>query len=205
MTLAYFIKRLIYCALVVFGAATLIFFLPRMASERNPIVERMGQTAAAAGILSDESRKTLFRDAPDRKLTITDKTRNQSKTVSQRDIYSTRGAIASITLKIADPQQRELLERLLGTLLEDNLVYDEAATDALRNDAIAAVQPVMHTLGRSCLGGRGCVMIGQRRRGRESESGSGQQGQAECGHELPRDECVVYYPFDTPCATMQAG
>ena len=53
MTLAYFIKRLIYCALVVFGAATLIFFLPRMASERNPIVERMGQTAAAAGILSE--------------------------------------------------------------------------------------------------------------------------------------------------------
>jgi peptide/nickel transport system permease protein len=53
MTFAYFIKRLIYCALVVFGAATLIFFLPRLASERNPIVERMGQTAAAAGILSE--------------------------------------------------------------------------------------------------------------------------------------------------------
>ena len=53
MTLAYFFKRLIYCALVVFGAATLIFFLPRLASERNPIVERMGQTAAAAGILSE--------------------------------------------------------------------------------------------------------------------------------------------------------
>jgi peptide/nickel transport system permease protein len=53
MTLAYFIKRLIYCALVVFGAATLIFFLPRLASERNPIVERMGQTAAAAGILTE--------------------------------------------------------------------------------------------------------------------------------------------------------
>ena len=53
MTLAYFIKRLIYCALVVFGAATLIFFLPRLASERTPIVERMGQTAAAAGILSE--------------------------------------------------------------------------------------------------------------------------------------------------------
>jgi peptide/nickel transport system permease protein len=53
MTLAYFIKRLIYCVLVVFGAATLIFFLPRLASERNPIIERMGQTAAAAGILSE--------------------------------------------------------------------------------------------------------------------------------------------------------
>jgi peptide/nickel transport system permease protein len=53
MTLAYFIKRMIYCALVVFGAATLIFFLPRLASERNPIIERMGQTAAAAGILSE--------------------------------------------------------------------------------------------------------------------------------------------------------
>jgi peptide/nickel transport system permease protein len=53
MTFAYFVKRLIYCALVVFGAATLIFFLPRLASERNPIVERMGQTAAAAGILTE--------------------------------------------------------------------------------------------------------------------------------------------------------
>jgi peptide/nickel transport system permease protein len=53
MTLSYFIKRMIYFVLVVYGAATLIFLLPRLASERNPIVERMGQTAAAAGILTE--------------------------------------------------------------------------------------------------------------------------------------------------------
>jgi len=53
MTISYFIKRLVYFVLVVYGAATLIFLLPRLASERNPIVERMGQTAAAAGILTE--------------------------------------------------------------------------------------------------------------------------------------------------------
>lgn len=109
---------------------------------RNTLVTNIA-SVMAAGVLSDESRKTLFRNAPDRKLTITDKARNLAKTVSQRNIHSTRSAIAAIALPIADPQQKEVVERLLGNLIEDNLTYDEAATDSLRNDAIAAVKPVM--------------------------------------------------------------
>jgi peptide/nickel transport system permease protein len=53
MTFAYVVKRFGYFILVVFAAATLIFLLPRLATERNPIVQRMGQTAAAAGLLSE--------------------------------------------------------------------------------------------------------------------------------------------------------
>ncbi|MCK4786896.1 MAG: ABC transporter permease [Desulfobacteraceae bacterium] len=53
MTVAYLLKRLGYFILVVWSAATLIFFLPRLASDRSPIMERMGQTAAAAGYLSE--------------------------------------------------------------------------------------------------------------------------------------------------------
>ena len=53
MTFVYVLKRFGYFILVVFAAATLIFLLPRLATERNPIVQRMGQTAAAAGVLSE--------------------------------------------------------------------------------------------------------------------------------------------------------
>ena len=53
MTFVYVLKRFGYFILVVFAAATLIFLLPRLATERNPVVQRMGQTAAAAGVLSE--------------------------------------------------------------------------------------------------------------------------------------------------------
>ncbi len=53
MTLDYLLKRLGFFVLVVWAAATLIFLLPRLASERNPILERMGRTAAAAGVISE--------------------------------------------------------------------------------------------------------------------------------------------------------
>lgn len=50
MSVGYLLKRLGIFFLVVWAASTFIFLLPRL-PKRNPIVERMGRTAAAAGIV----------------------------------------------------------------------------------------------------------------------------------------------------------
>lgn len=50
MSIEYVLKRLGFFVLVIWVAVTFIFLLPRLA-ERNPIVERMGRTAGAAGFL----------------------------------------------------------------------------------------------------------------------------------------------------------
>jgi putative nucleotidyltransferase with HDIG domain len=98
----------------------------------------------SAGILSDEYRRTLFRDAPDRKLTITAGSGGEtSATVSQQDIYSTRKACTVICGGLKDSKQRELAERLLATFVVNNMAYDESTTEALRNEARQQVEPVM--------------------------------------------------------------
>ena len=97
----------------------------------------------SAGILSDEYRRTLFRDAPDRKLTITEGNGSTSTTVSQQNIYSTRRARRVICEPMEDPDQRELAERLLATLVVDNMAYDEANTELLRRQAADAVMPII--------------------------------------------------------------
>jgi len=50
MSIGHLLKRLGIFFLVVWAASTLIFLLPRL-PKRNPVVERMGRTAAAAGIV----------------------------------------------------------------------------------------------------------------------------------------------------------
>jgi putative nucleotidyltransferase with HDIG domain len=97
----------------------------------------------SAGILSDEYRRTLFRDAPDRKLTITEGNGKASTTVSQNNIYSTREACRAICGTLKNSGQRELAERLLGTLVTNNMAYDEAATETLRNEAMQRIEPIM--------------------------------------------------------------
>jgi len=52
MTISYLLKRLGFFVLVIWVAATFIFFLPRLA-KRNPIVERMSETAQAAGFIGE--------------------------------------------------------------------------------------------------------------------------------------------------------
>ncbi len=98
----------------------------------------------ATGILSDEYHRTLFRDAHDRKVSIRNPDGTASKTVTQKDIYSSRRALRTISSQIKDEPQRELTVRLLGSFVEENMAYDEAATEALRNEASAAVEPVIH-------------------------------------------------------------
>ena len=97
----------------------------------------------SAGILSDEYRRTLFRNAPDRKLTITDETGSASTTVSQQDIYSTRRARRVICETMEDSDRHELVERLLAMLVVDNMAYDEANTELLRRQAADAVIPII--------------------------------------------------------------
>jgi len=95
----------------------------------------------SAGILSDEYRRTLFRGSPDRKLTITDGKTN--RTVPQQSTYSTSRAIRTISAPLPTAEQRELATRLLGNIVADNMTYDEPATEALRQEAIQKVKPVV--------------------------------------------------------------
>jgi len=112
--------------------------LPARAALTTNIVNVM-----SAGILSDEYRRTLFRDAPDRKLTIIGIDGQTTATVSQQNIYSTRRACRTICEEMEDSEQRELAERLLTTLVVDNMAYDEANTELLRRQASDAIEPVM--------------------------------------------------------------
>ncbi|RKX37181.1 MAG: hypothetical protein DRP64_17575, partial [Verrucomicrobia bacterium] len=97
----------------------------------------------SAGILSDESQRTLFRDAPERKLTITDSEGRITRTVSQQDIYSPRQARRAIGEAMEDSGQREVIERLLAMLVVDNMAYDEANTELLREQAADTIEPVI--------------------------------------------------------------
>lgn len=99
----------------------------------------------ATGILSDEYRITLFRDAPDRPLTISADEETPSRTVTPADIHSTRKAVWAVSGQFDNEAQRKVLERFLPMLIVDNMTYDEASTDSLRKDAADAVEPVMQT------------------------------------------------------------
>lgn len=95
------------------------------------------------GVLSDEYRKTLFRDAPERLLTVLKPEEAPPKTVTQQDIYPTRKAIRTVSEKFKAGPRRELLNRLLPTFVVDNMTYNETETDSQRKEAAAAVEPVI--------------------------------------------------------------
>ena len=50
MSLTYVIRRILLFFVVVWAATTFIFFLPKLAPGRNPIVERIGMMAATGGV-----------------------------------------------------------------------------------------------------------------------------------------------------------
>lgn len=100
------------------------------------------QTVMSAGIISDESKRSLFRNTPDRKLTIINEGASD-KTVSQQDIYTVSSAKKMISKSVLTSPQRTLITQLLNTLVVDNLSYNETATDELRNDADERIEPVM--------------------------------------------------------------
>ncbi len=124
------------------GAQELIDLFPsnQIASAGASLSTNLAKVMSA-GILSDEYRRTLFKGYPDRKLTITDGT--ASRTVPQQSTYSTSRAIRTVAAPLPTAQQRDLVTRLLGNIVADNMTYDEPATEALRQKAIGKVSPVM--------------------------------------------------------------
>ena len=97
----------------------------------------------SSGIMSDESRVTLFRDAPDRMLTIKASDTGLQNTVSQSDIFSTRKAVWAISQGFPNKEQQKLLNRFLPIFIVDNMIYDEPATAVARKEIAGAIQPVI--------------------------------------------------------------
>jgi peptide/nickel transport system permease protein len=60
MNLGYLIRRVALFFVVLWGATTFIFFLPKLASGRDPIAERMSMLAATGGV-SQESIQEMVR------------------------------------------------------------------------------------------------------------------------------------------------
>ena len=50
MSAGYVVRRILLFFVVVWAATTFIFFLPKLAPGRNPIVERIGMMVATGGI-----------------------------------------------------------------------------------------------------------------------------------------------------------
>jgi peptide/nickel transport system permease protein len=53
MSLTYVFKRILLAIVVIWVATTFIFFLPRVASERDPIAEKMAMLASTGGVQSE--------------------------------------------------------------------------------------------------------------------------------------------------------
>ncbi|MEI6892395.1 MAG: HDIG domain-containing metalloprotein [Pontiella sp.] len=96
-----------------------------------------------SGIMSDESRITLFRDDSKRMLTIKTSDIEVQHTVYQQDIFSTQQAVWAISGIFEDKTQQKLLNRLLPIFVVDNLIYDEPATASARKKIANSVQSVI--------------------------------------------------------------
>ncbi|MBT8042217.1 MAG: HDIG domain-containing protein [Pontiella sp.] len=118
-------------------------FPSNVVAQSRGVVIRGIKDVMRKGILSDEYRVTLFRDDPDRRLSIVAGDETPPLTVSQKDIYSTRKAVWAITEHIADPGKRKLLDVLLPLYVVDNMTYDKSGTEELRQAAADAVEPVI--------------------------------------------------------------
>jgi putative nucleotidyltransferase with HDIG domain len=112
------------------------------AAARDALVKRI-KDVMNRGVLSDEYSVQLFRDNPERALTIAGREGLEPRTVTKNDIRSTRKAVWAVSSQIEDDQQRKVAERLLHSLIIDNMTYDETTTDALRKEAADKVDPVI--------------------------------------------------------------
>ncbi len=101
------------------------------------------QQVMQAGIMADETREAFAAETPDRELSIITGSATAPRKESLKNIYSRRQAVWTITEKLGNDVQRDLLDKLLFSVVEDNLSYDKAATEDLRESATDKVQPVM--------------------------------------------------------------
>jgi len=100
------------------------------------------------GILSDEYRRTLFRDSSTKSITIKDPQTGTTRTLPQREIPSVREAVKKISEGVrpllSNPKEDyEKLKELLSVWVTPNLTYDAVATELLRQEAAQSVEPVI--------------------------------------------------------------
>ena len=111
---------------------------------KNLIVQGLRQVMGA-GILSDGYRESLTGENPDRLISILPGADAPRRNVSLQDVYSTRTAVWAITEKIEDQTQRDILDKLLLSMVVDNMAFDKATTEVSKKAAAEKVAPVLQS------------------------------------------------------------
>lgn len=106
------------------------------------------KTVLSAGVLSDEYRRTLFRDASTKSITIKRMDSGTTRTLPQRDVPSVHNALKKSTEGLMPFTQNpargmEQISALISPWVTPNLTYDSAETDLLRAEAAQNVEPVI--------------------------------------------------------------
>ena len=95
------------------------------------------------GIMADETREAFSSENPERLLSVVaDGDSTTARQEQLKNIYSRRKAVWTITENVGNATQRDLLDKLLFSVVEDNLSYDKTATEQLRKVAAENVQPI---------------------------------------------------------------
>jgi putative nucleotidyltransferase with HDIG domain len=99
-----------------------------------------------AGIMSDGYRESLTSEQPDRSIFILPGADASERLVPLKEVYSTRTAVWTVTEKIKDRKQRDMLNNLLLSMIVDNMAFDKATTEARKKEAAAKIAPVMQSI-----------------------------------------------------------
>lgn len=111
---------------------------------KNLVVQGLRQVMGA-GILSDGYRESLTSENPERLISILPGADAPRRMVSLQDVYSTRTAAWAVTEKIQDQTQRDILDKLLLSMIVDNMAFDKATTEASKEEVAEKVAPVMQS------------------------------------------------------------
>ncbi len=111
-------------------------------SAQNILIKGI-QMVMETGIMSDETREAFATENPDRPLSVLTGSKLPPKQEFLKNIYSRRQAVWTVTESIGNEDRRDLLDKLLFSVIEDNLSYDKTATENLREAAAEAVAPIM--------------------------------------------------------------
>jgi putative nucleotidyltransferase with HDIG domain len=113
-------------------------------STKNLTVQGL-RRVMGAGILSDGYRESLTSENPDRPISVLPGADAPGRMVSLQDVYSTRTAVWAVTEKIENQAQRDILDKLLLSMIVDNMTFDKATTEARKKAAAEQVAPVMQS------------------------------------------------------------
>ena len=111
---------------------------------KNLVVQGL-RLVMGAGILSDGYRESLTSEDPDRPISILPGADAPGRTVSLQEVYSTRTAVWAITEKLKDQSQRDILDKLLLSMVVDNMTFDKTTTEARKKAAAEKIAPVMQS------------------------------------------------------------